>query len=34
MIRLFATMIVAGMLLNCAGDCLTGRHLPPYGARP
>jgi hypothetical protein len=32
MIRLLATMIVAGVLLNCAGQAITGPHLPPYGA--
>ena len=34
MIRLLATAIVAGVLLNCVGESITGRHLPPYGARP
>ena len=32
MIRLVAIMAIAGILLNSAGEAITGKHLPPYGA--
>ena len=32
MIRMLAIMVISGVLLNCAGEMVTGKHLPPYGA--
>lgn len=32
MIRLIAVMLISGVLLNSAGEAITGRHAPPYGA--
>ena len=33
MIRLLAVVLISGALLNSAGEMVTGKHLPPYGAR-
>lgn len=32
MIRLIAIMLISGVLLNSAGELVTGRHVPPYGS--